>query len=225
MLMLTISFGMTSCDSCSSQKNSSNQNTETVDSINKNTEMIVENLISTDRQAMFNKYGGDYRWFETCIMLNDFLDKENDGSLAEVVNVFQVVINRNEGLDTKVYKFQHFADGTCAEDSIHGFWIEDYPMENEAIKVTYKDAYEKLMQVNLPKPHSRYVTLRKQVGPKECNPQYIFGNLKQQIYVDATNGNVSDINPAFGKQTLGYAFTWLENEKHDKLNCPLGEWP
>lgn len=225
LFMLSVLFclvlGFSSCTSCNNSKDSENTTSLT------KSELVVENLISTDRQAMFNKVGGDYRWFETCMMLNDFLDEENDGSLAEVVNVFQSVVNRNEGFDTEVFKFQHFADGTHATDSIHGFWVEDYPLENEAIKLTYKEAYDKLMAVNLPKPHSRYVTLRKQVGPKECNPQYIFGNLRAQIYVDAVTGEVSDVNPAFGAKSLGYAFTWATKATKDsvKLNGPLGEWP
>ena len=169
-------------------------------------------LVSTDRQDMYLNHGEDYRWYETCMILNDYLDEENDGSLAEVVNVFQAIIMRSEhSFDTKVYKYQHFADGTAVEDSINGFWIEDEPMNNEAIKVTYKEAYDKLMATNLPKPHSRYVTLRKQVGPVAANPQYIFGNIREQVYVDATTGEVRDYNPAFGPDL--------------NLGTPLGEWP
>lgn len=168
-------------------------------------------LVSTDRQDMYLNHGDNYRWFETCMRLNDFLDEENDGSLAEVVNVFQAISEAGDGYDTKVFKFQHFADGTYAKDSVIGFWVEDNPLNEEMIKLTYQEAYDKLMATNLLKPHSRYCTLRKQVGPKAANPQYVFGNLKAQVYVDAVTGEVTDVNPAFGPDL--------------NLGTPLGEWP
>jgi len=213
VFMVTLLFA--SCNNCN--KTTPVNTNEVVDTVA--TEVVAElnptTLIAVDRQAMYNKVGEDYRWYETCMMLNDFLDEENDGSLAEVVNVFQAVIARDEhSFDTKVYKFQHFADGTWAEDSIDGFWIEDEPMNDAVIKITYKEAYDKLMATNLPKPHSRYVTLRKQVGPVEANPQYIFGNIRETVFVDAVTGEVFDYNPAFGKPEDGKGF-----------KMPLGEWP
>lgn len=173
--------------------------------------LVVENVISTDRQAMFLAHGGNYRWYETGVQLKNWLDEENDGTIDMVVNVFQVVEQCSETTyDTFVYKYQHFADGTVNEDEIHGFWVEDWPLETEVIKVTFKEAFEKVMEVNLPKPHTRQVVLRKQVGPVEANPQWIFGNLHSQIYVDAVTGEVSKDNPAFDGLNLG---------------TPLGEWP
>ena len=206
-------MSLTSCNKCTNETSTDQTDVESVDD-SQVVELNPEHLIALDRQAMYNKVGGDYRWYETCMRLENFLDEDNDGTLAEVVNVFQAIIQRGEGFDTKVYKFQHFADGTYAEDSVIGFWIEDFPMNEEAIKVTYKEAYDNLMAVNMPKPHSRYVTLRKQVGPVEANPQYIFGNLHETVFVDAVTGEVFDYNPAFGKPEDGKGF-----------KMPLGEWP
>lgn len=168
-------------------------------------------LVSTDRQQMFLEHGKDYRWYETCMKLENFLDEENDGTLEEIVNVFQSVVERGAGFDTTVHKFQHFNDGTNLSDSISGFWVEDNPLNEEQIKFSYEQAFERLMQANIVKPHSRYVTLRKQVGPIDANPQYIFGNIKEQVYVDAVTGDVVGYNPAFGPNT--------------KFGTPLGEWP
>lgn len=174
-------------------------------------ELVVEHVIALDRQAMFLNHANDYRWYETGIQLKDWLDEENDGTIEMMVNVFQAIEKYSETtFDTFVYKYQHFSDGTVNEEGIHGFWVEDYPLEEEAIKVTFKEAYEKVMAVNLPKPHTRQVVLRKQVGPVDANPQWIFGNLHSQIYVDAITGEVSDENPAFKGLNLG---------------TPLGEWP
>jgi len=178
--------------------------TEQVDSF------YVEHTVALDRQSMFAKgVDNDYRWFETNIRLVNFLDEEYAG-IDEVVNVFQTVENRDtQSFDTVVYKFQHTADGVV-EGSTHGFWIEDFPLNDEQITVTFVQALERVNEVNLPKPHSRYVVLRKQVGPVDCNPQWIFGNSRAQIYVDAVTGAVTKDNPAFGGLSLG---------------TPLGEWP
>ena len=172
--------------------------------------LVVENTISVDRQEMFVNYGGDYRWYETGVVLTNFLDEENDGSIEMVVNIFQVIEQYDEtSFDTFVYKYQHTSEGTVSE-SVYGFWVEDYPLNEEAITVTFEQAFEKVQEVNLPKPHTRQVVLRKQVGPVDANPQWIFGNLHSQIYVDAITGAVSGENPAFAGLNLG---------------TPLGEWP
>lgn len=199
---LLLMIGVSSCSSCSSDVVGGNDNLREP--------ATVENLISLDRQSMYSNYAEDYRWYETGIQLTNYLDEENDGSYDLVVNVFQAVEERESGsFDTFVVKFQH-VDGETFEEAVHGFWIEDFPLNDEAIVVTYKEAYDKIMAVNLPKPHTRQVVLRKMIGPKPCNPQWIFGNLNTQIYVDATTGEVRDYNPAFEGLNLG---------------TPLGEWP
>jgi len=201
LMGIMLMIGVSAC-TCTQQKKTSEPETA---------ELVVENVISLDRQAMFVAHGGDYRWYETGVQLKNWLDEENDGAIDLVVNVFQVIEEYDStSFDTFVYKYQHFSDGSVNEEGIHGFWVEDYPLENEAIKVTFKEAYEKVQEVNLPKPHTRQVVLRKQVGPVEANPQWIFGNLHSQIYVDAVTGAVSKDNPAFAGLNLG---------------TPLGEWP
>lgn len=168
----------------------------------------VENLVNLDKQYMFNTYGKDYRWYETCIVLKDFMDEDNDGTVTGVSNIFQVVFEKGNGADVNVVMITHVGDSTQV-DVKRGFWVEDYPMNDEAIKVSFKKAYDKVMAVNYPKPHSRHIVLRKEVGPIDANPQYIFGNSQAQLYVDAGTGNVVDKNPVFPTN----------------LNMPLGEWP
>lgn len=177
--------------SCNSCKNEKNDNGIIPDS------MVVENMISTDKQAMYliNK---DYRWYETMVLFNNYLDEENDGSIAEVVNIFQAIKDYDgKSFDTMVYKFQHFANGTCAVDSVAGFWIEDYPLVDSVKMIPFKQAFELTNQVNLPKPHSRHACLRNPIGPKECSPQWCFGNLESQIWIDAVDGTAKSSNPAF----------------------------
>ena len=141
------------CSSCKNEKK--NVNNDTIP-----TTMVVENIISTDREDMFNNVSQDYRWFETCVLLPEFLDSENVTSTpAMVVNVFQSVVERGNGFDTWVWKFQHFPDGTVITDSINGFWIEDCELNEEVFKLTYTEAFDRMMQANFPKPHSKNAIL------------------------------------------------------------------
>ena len=170
-------------------------------------ELNVENIISTDKEQMYLNHGGEYRWYETMILLDKYLDEE-DPKIDEVVNVFQTVVSYDEhSFDTYVHKFQHLADGTVTTDSVRGFWIEDFQLEDSLINLTYEQAFEKIQQVNLPKPHSKHVCLRNPIGPKAINPQWVFGNIESQIWVDAKTGDVKTSNPAF-PEGFKYAFNW-----------------
>jgi len=154
-------------------------------------------------------YGENYRWFETCVLMDDFLDEETDGSVNMVVNIYQVAKGDDKSFDVKVFKFQHLKDGTVLKDSVAGFWIEDNPLNDSTIKIDYKEAFNLVQKVNLPKPHTRNAILRNPLGPLDTNPQWVFGNIREQIWVDATTGEIRKSNPAFP----------------DELKMPLGEWP
>lgn len=166
--------------------------------------LIVENTISTDREFMFLNFDEDYRWYETCILMKDFMDEDPSGNVEAVTSIFQVVTERETGFDTHVVMTIHTLD-TSDIEIVRGFWVEDFPMNEEEITITFAEAFELVMETNCPKPHSQHCVLRKEVGPKAANPQYIFGNSKGQIYVDAVSGEVSVKNPV--------------------LDGPLGEWP
>lgn len=171
----------------------------------------VEHVVATDKQTMYTQFNKDYRYFETQITLKNFLDGENaSAEVAEINNVFQVVdiAEDQKSADVHVVMFNHVGEKT-ETTVIHSFWMEDQLLNDEAIKVTFEQAFDKMMKANIVKPHSRKCTLRKQVGPKDANAQWIFGNSRAQVYVDAVTGDVSAINPAFGS----------------KLGAPLGEWP
>jgi len=201
--MSTVLFA--ACSGCSNTKE------EQVGSIADST-LNVNHLIALDKQKMYLKYqDGTYRWFETGIILKEYLDGETDGTPEMVVNVFQTVIGDSLSFDTQVYKMQHFDNGTFAEDSIKGFWIEDFPLVDSLIKVPYDSAFNLVMQVNLPKPHSKNVVLRTPIGPKACNPQWVFGNINSQLWLDAVDGTIRTSNPAF--------------PEGEGFKMPLGEWP
>ena len=197
-----------SCTGC----NSSKEDIKLQDSVVTTAVLDVEHSIALDRQTMYVNYKDNYRWYETEILLPTFMDSDSATSNPEmIVNVLQSIVEEGNGADVWVHKFQHFKDGTIAHDSIQGFWIENYALNDEVIKLKYIEAWDRMMQTNFPKPHSRYVTLRNPIGPVAINTQWIFGNIHEQIWVDAVTGDTKNSNPAFPE------------EKGFKM--PLGEWP
>ena len=202
-LMLFVSLMLTSCSKCSNDDVALS-----TDSLNK-AELVVDNLISTDKENLYLNYGNDYRWYEACVLMNDFLDEETDGSILEEVNIFQSIVGKGTGYDTQVFKYQHFNDGIFVKDSVKGFWIEDFPLEDSLIRIPYDSAFALIQRVNFPKPHTRNAILRNPIGPKKVNPQWVFGNLKEQLWVDAVTGEIKTSNPAF----------------EGSFGMPLGEWP
>lgn len=197
-----------SCTGC----NSSKEDIKLQDSVVATAVLDVEHSIALDRQTMYVNYKDNYRWYETEILLPYFLDSDSATSDPEmIVNVLQSIVEEGNGADVWVHKFQHFKDGTIAHDSIQGFWIENYALNDEVIKLKYTEAWDKMMAVNFPKPHSKHVTLRNPIGPVAVNTQWIFGNIHEQIWIDAVTGDAKNSNPAFPE------------EKGFKM--PLGEWP
>lgn len=155
MLMVIMLMGVMCMNSC--KRTSDKQSTDVVaadstfvDSTFVDSTFTVEDTTALDKQAMLLNHANDYRWFETCVQLNDFLDEECDSSFNLVVNIFQILKTYGEtSFDTYVYKYQH-ADRETYEESIYGFWIEDQSLNEEAIKVTFTEAFKKVMEVNLP---------------------------------------------------------------------------
>ena len=212
LMLMCMSLIMASCNGCSQPQDQPSVDSTLIDTVSIKNVIDVDHAIATDRQAMYMKFGEDYRWYETEILLPYFLDSDSVTSdPVMLVNIFQSIIEKDNSADTYVWKFQHFPDGTVVTDSTHGFWIEDFPLNDEAIKFNYTAAFEKMLEVNLPKPHSKNVILRNPIGPVGVNAQWVFGNISEQIWVDAVTGEAKNSNPAFPE------------EKGFKM--PLGEWP
>ena len=227
-LLAIVSIMATGCSSCQSEKKKQVDGIEKVDSVAQADSVVsvvaedydgvvpditasVENIIATDRQAMYTiAKGASYKFFESDIKLCDFLDSENcDGKILSVNNVFQQIIEKGNGADTNVLMFLTTGKGTEVSIYEHAFYLENEPLNDKPMPITFEKAFERMMKANVVKPKSRNCILRKPVGPTPCNAQYIFGNRVQQIYVDAVTGEVRTKNPAFD----GY------------LGKPLGEWP
>lgn len=180
----------------------------------------VEHFISTDREGIYLLYG-DYvcKWFETTVELRDKLNEDPDGKLLSVTNVFQVQKEIGSCTDVKVIIYTHNADGQTVVDVHSSFWVEDNPMNDDTFNINFQQAFDKAMQSNFVKPNSRYIVLRKEVGPNACAPQYIFGNSHLQIYVDSFTGEVTTDNPVYAGWEL------INAEGEVKICKPLGEWP
>lgn len=192
LVIFLLSLGIAACTCTHNNGQEDLTPVEVADSLGVN----VEKTVALDKEFMFLNYGSDYRWFETCILLDEFLDEECDGSVTGVSNIFQAAEVKDDGVDVYVIMSSHTLASSTIE-VVHTFWIEDLPMNEEQINLTYRDAFEKVMEVNYPKPHSQHVVLRKELGPKVANPQYIFGNTQAQLYVDAVTGEVRDTNPVY----------------------------
>ena len=112
-MLLCLAVGFTSCNGCKNEPAEPEAAPEVA-------KLIVENVTNADRQYMFTNYGGDYRWFESCIVLKDFLDEDCDGTVAGISNVFQVVEEQGNGADVFVILAAHTPDTTAYEIK-HGF--------------------------------------------------------------------------------------------------------
>lgn len=191
LVCLSLMFGFTACEK--------KKKAALDDKVVNQTEFVVENLISMDRQSMFTNYAKTYRWYETSIVLVNYLDEENDGKISGVSNIFQFIDEHEDGksFDPTVVMFTHVKDTTAVDVKTQAFWVGDEDMSETDVKLTFKEAYDKFMSANYPKPHSRQVVLRKELGPVNANAQYIFGNQNLHYYVDAVTGEVSAKNPAY----------------------------
>lgn len=169
---------------------------ESENEIDNKTEITIEDLVCEDTKYMVENYDTSFVYYETEIILNNFLDEECDGSFETVTNIFQTFADNDTLQKPTVFMFIHEGDSTQIEN-VTGYWLEDIALRDGDIVINYKDAYQKLIETNFPKPHAKTCTLRNEVGPCQSNAQYIFGDINSQLYVDAVTGEVLENSPAF----------------------------
>lgn len=160
-----------------------------------------EATIMADRVKMDEEVS-TYKWFETRVEYDNFFDTDTTLTISKVESLFQVAIEDPLGIKTFVYDFIHEPDveNDTIPEPIEGFILDDKPLNDEQIVLTFSEALERLYEANLPKPHSAKVVLRKALGPKVANAQYIFGNTEEQVFVDAVTGDVTDKNPVYNAE-------------------------
>ena len=157
-----------------------------------------EATIMADRAEMDEEVS-TYKWFETRVEYDNFFDADTTLAISKVESLFQVAVEDPLGIKTFVYDFIHEpgVENDTIPEPIEGFILDDKPLNDEQIVLTFSEALERLYEANLLKPHSAKVVLRKALGPKAANAQYIFGNTEEQIFVDAVTGDVTDKNPVY----------------------------
>jgi hypothetical protein len=166
-------------------------------------DLSVEEILELDKKYVEEVYlpqcaNSYYLHYESCVLLKDNLDENCDGTVAGTNNIFQMQWPTAKGTDTCVIMIARVGEKMDVQEIWHNFWVEDFDLTNEDISLTYQEAFDKFMESNYTKPHSRQCVLRKEVGPVEgVAPQYIFGNNIEHYYVDAVSGDVKDYNPVF----------------------------
>jgi len=181
LMAFALLLGATSCTSCNKEK--------------QKMENVVETVIKSDLNYMANNYGA-FVWYETSLVLNDYLDAEDcTGTIESIVNIFQT---QDTTTSPKAVMISHSGELMFVKE-VEGYWCEDVVLDTAEITYTYRQAYERIMATDCIKPHSRYCVLREPLGPYQCNPQYIFGDAHGDIllFLDAVTGDVRNENPAF----------------------------
>ena len=145
---------------------------------------------------------GKYQWRNSRVLLNDTVTAENIDDL-HVVAVNDVFYYWDNGRGPFVqYINDHVKFGTQIPFPINDVWIEDRDMSDAPIKLSAEEALMELKEWNattngiLPKDCD-FIILRLPVGPKDCNPQWVFGDIGDVLFIDAVTGEVRDYDPAF----------------------------
>lgn len=143
----------------------------------------------------------NYQWRNSLVILNDTVTMENidDLHVVSIRDVFYYWDNE-KGPQTQ-FITDHIKFGTQIPYPFNDVWIEDTDMSEQPVRLSAEEALQKLKEYNgiLPKG-SNFITLRLAVGPKYCNPQWVFGDVYDVLFIDAVTGEIRDYDPAFSRQ-------------------------
>lgn len=158
---------------------------------------IIQFLKEQGHEIVLN----NYQWRNSLVILNDTVTAENIDDL-HVVSIRDVFYYWSNKFGPQVqYITDHVVYGTQIPYPISDVWIEDRDMSNAPIKLSAEQALMRLKEYNgiLPKDCD-FIILRLPVGPKDCNPQWVFGDVFDVLFIDAVTGEIRDYNPAFSRQ-------------------------
>jgi len=162
----------------------------------------VGHIQALHRQTMASLTGGkEYQWRNSRVILNDTVTAENIDDL-HVVAVNDVFFYWDSVKGPMVqYINSHVKYGVQIPYPINDVWIEDADMSEQPIKLSAEQALMRLKEYNgiLPKD-CNFIILRLPVGPKDCNPQWTFGDVDDVLFIDAVTGEIRDYNPAFSRK-------------------------
>lgn len=152
------------------------------------------------RQTMYNLAGGvKYEWRNSRVILNDVITMENIDEL-HVTDVNDVFCYWNERGPWVQYVNSNVKYGMQIPWPINDVWIEDSDLSNLQIQLSAEDALQRLKEWNGIIPPATFLTLRCPVGPKDCNAQWVIGNVNDVLFIDAMTGEIRDYDPAFPRE-------------------------
>lgn len=162
----------------------------------------VGQIQALHRQTMFSLIGSkEYQWRNSRVILNDTVTMENIDNL-HVVAVNDVFFYW-DGVKGPMVQYinSHAKYGVQIPYPINDVWIEDADMSKQPIKISAEQALMRLKEWNgiLPKD-CNFIILRLPVGPKDCNVQWVFGDVDDVLFIDAVTGEIRDYDPAFSRQ-------------------------
>ena len=162
----------------------------------------VGHIQALHRQTMASLTGGkEYQWRNSRVLLNDTVTMENIDDL-HVVAVNDVFFYWDSQKGPMVqYINSHVKYGVQIPYPINDVWIEDADMSEQPIKISAEQALMRLKEYNgiIPKD-CNFIILRLPVGPKDCNPQWTFGDVDDVLFIDAVTGEIRDYDPAFSRR-------------------------
>ncbi len=151
-------------------------------------------------QTMYNLAGGvKYEWRNSRVILNDVITMENIDEL-HVTDVNDVFCYWNERGPWVQYVNSNVKYGMQIPWPFNDVWIEDSDLSNLQIQLSAEDALQRLKEWNGIIPPATFLTLRCPVGPKDCNAQWVIGNVNDVLFIDAMTGEIRDYDPAFPRE-------------------------
>ena len=212
LMMAMVCLMATGCSSCQSENKKQEVVYHDYDGVVQDFTAGVSHIQALHRQTMYGliqhlqaeghtiALNGKYQWRNSRVILNDTVTMENIDDL-HVVAVNDVFFYWDSVKGPMVqYINSHVKYGVQIPYPINDVWIEDADMSEQPVKLSAEQALMRLKEYNgiLPKD-CNFLTLRYPVGPKDCNVQWVFGDVYDVLFIDAVTGEIRDYDPAFKK--------------------------
>lgn len=198
LLLAVVGIMATGCSSCKSEnkkQDTENEAYHDYDGVVQDFTAGTAKIQAMHRQTMFSLVGGDYEWRNSRIIFNDIVTTDNIDDI-HITDINDVFCYWNDGMWVQ-YICSNVKNGLQIPFPINDVWIEDDDLNDQPMELSAEDALQRLKEWNGILPKAKFITLRLPVGPKPCNPQWVFGDVYDVLFIDAVTGDITDSNPAF----------------------------